>query len=281
MNILQNYLQMKGVQMMTQKTDSCDDRYHSHLFFEVFYITSKSIEHEVNGEKTLLSVGDIYFLRPGDSHTFLRDKKNTSEHRDILLSGALVKRACDYLDDSFYNIFTSSKQPFRFKLAQSEFNVLEDEFTSFSNVQATAISVNLSSRENYLAVLLLNMLLARLQNHHASIYPVWVQNLIAELNDKDNFVKQVNEILDNVNYNNCYISRAFTKHVGMTISEYFINAKIFYSVKLLRFTQMSIAEVAISSGFSTITYYNRVFKKQFGVSPSEYRKNSYVKSPDN
>lgn len=278
MNVLQNYLKNNGVQVMTQRIDSADDKYHSHLFFEIFYIATKSIVHEVNGEKKLLSVGDVYFLRPGDNHTFHREFGNTCEHRDILLAGELVKKACEYLDDSFYNILTSSKQPFSFKLSQTEFNTLESEFSSFSELQTTAVGVNLSSRENFLAVLILNMLLQRLQNYHTANYPDWLQNLIAQLNDKDNFVKQPNEIVENINYNNCYISRAFTKHVGITLSQYFINAKLFYSLKLLRFTQMSISEVAISSGFATITYYNRVFKKQFGLSPSEYRNNQVRKN---
>ena len=279
MNVLQNYLQIKGVNMMTQKIDSSDDRYHSHLFFEFFYIVSNSIRHEVNGEVCELSVGDIYFLRPGDSHTFHRERNNACEHRDILLSYDLVKRTCDFLDSSFFNVLISSKQPLKFKLSQAELITLESQFTEFSNLQATAIGVNLSSRENFLAATLINMLLSRLQTYHSENYPPWVQKLITELNDKNNFVKPINELLCDINYNHCYISRTFTKHVGMTISEYFINAKIFYSVKLLRFTQMSITEVAISSGFTTITYYNRVFKKQFGVSPSEYRKNSIINTP--
>ena len=279
MNILQNYLQMKGVQLMTQKTDNNDDRYHSHLFFEIFYIVSGSIEHEVNDERSLLSLGDICFLRPGDNHTFHREFGNNCEHRDILLSTELVKRTCDFLDETFLNVLTSSKQPFSFKLSQAEYNTLEAEFTAFSDLQATAIGVDLSAKENYLAVVLFNMIISRLQNYNAKNLPDWLQRLITQLNDKDNFVKQINEILEGISYNQCYISRAFSKHIGMTISQYFNNAKIFYSVKLLRFSQMSISEIAISSGFDSITYYNRVFKKHFGVSPTEYRNNVVKASP--
>ena len=57
-----------------------------------------------------------------------------------------------------------------------------------------------------------------------------------------------------------------------------VDAKLSFSVKLLQFTQEPITEVAIQSGFSTITYFNRVFKKCFGISPREYR-NKNTPSP--
>lgn len=271
MNVLQNYLKNTGVHLMTHKVSSGDNKYHSHLFYEIFYITSQEILHEANRKKQMLSTCDICFLRPQDSHTFHRAKSNRSEHRDILCSVDLVKRACDYLDPSFFDILNNAADPFIFKLTQREFNELEREFTEFSSLQMSFTDVNLSFSENVLAVKLFNLLFVKLQNFTSTNYSQLVRSLISQLNDTDNFVKSTREILEDYNYNPSYISRVFSKEVGITISEYFVNAKLSFSVKLLQFTQEPITEVAIQSGFSTITYFNRVFKKCFGISPREYR----------
>ena len=36
-------------------------------------------------------------------------------------------------------------------------------------------------------------------------------------------------------------------------------------------TDEQIIEIAIDTGFNNISYFNRIFKKRFGVTPKEYR----------
>lgn len=62
------------------------------------------------------------------------------------------------------------------------------------------------------------------------------------------------------------------KHTGHTFSEYLNNIKIKNAVDLLNSASYNIAEVAYLSGFCSVTYFNRVFRNQFGISPSQYRK---------
>ena len=40
---------------------------------------------------------------------------------------------------------------------------------------------------------------------------------------------------------------------------------------MLREGKYNVSEVAYSTGFGTVSYFSVAFKKQFGVSPSEYR----------
>lgn len=40
---------------------------------------------------------------------------------------------------------------------------------------------------------------------------------------------------------------------------------------MLREGQHNVSEVAYTTGFGTVSYFSVAFKKQFGVSPSEYR----------
>lgn len=273
MKKLDDYLQKVGTQLMTQVIDSYDDDYHTHSFYEIFYIVTGSIEHETADKRKTLNTGDMYFLRPNDGHIFYRDSFNTSQHRDILISESLFKRACDFLDPTFFNLIEQSKTAFSIKLSPQELSSFENELQNFSEQQERLPSVDLSATENVIAVKLLYSLLSRLNYYNKKNYPQWITDLITLLNNKNSFVKPLSELLEEVNYNRSYISRRFTQIVGVSPIEYFLNAKIAYAVKLLRFTQMPITEIAIASGFNTITYFNRIFKKMFGVSPSTYRQN--------
>ena len=57
---------------------------------------------------------------------------------------------------------------------------------------------------------------------------------------------------------------------GLTPSEFFKTYKLTKAAELLRKGDYNISEVAYMTGFSTLAHFSKVFKKKFGVSPSQY-----------
>ena len=76
-------------------------------------------------------------------------------------------------------------------------------------------------------------------------------------------------------YNEKYLGRMFKSKTGCTVREYCNGLKIGKAKMLLGHRTLDITDVAIRSGFSNLTHFNRVFKKTTGFSPGEYRKNSF------
>ena len=90
--------------VIVQIINSGDNYYHSHNFYELFYITGGSIKHSLNNITHELSIGDVVFLRPGDIHCFLREKGNSCSHRDIALTVPLYEKiAAFYLKERWQN----------------------------------------------------------------------------------------------------------------------------------------------------------------------------------
>ena len=73
-----------------------------------------------------------------------------------------------------------------------------------------------------------------------------------------------------------YFSTFFSQTMNSTVSEYLIRMRLKYACMLLSTTRKSIMEVAMESGFGTSSYFNRVFHKDFGISPKEYRRGGEV-----
>ncbi len=71
-----------------------------------------------------------------------------------------------------------------------------------------------------------------------------------------------------------YLCKCFKKVTGRTIFAYMEQMRVQYSCYLLRTTRTSIMDIAMESGFNTVSYFNRVFKKYNGQTPGEYRKAS-------
>lgn len=73
-------------------------------------------------------------------------------------------------------------------------------------------------------------------------------------------------------YNKSYFCRRFKEISGMTVTEYIQILRIERAQKLLKSTQMPIADMAWSCGFADAPHFTRCFKKQTGMTPKQFRR---------
>ena len=82
----------------------------------------------------------------------------------------------------------------------------------------------------------------------------------------------VREIAHTLHMDSAYLTRIFTQKYGIAPKEYLIDRRIEYAKKLLRESDASIKEIAISVGYDDQLYFSRIFKKKEGLPPLEYRR---------
>lgn len=71
--------------------------------------------------------------------------------------------------------------------------------------------------------------------------------------------------------NPAYFSQLFKKEMGCGFNDYLNNLRIENAKILLKQPFLKVNEVADMVGYNSIAYFNRIFKKYIGVTPSEYR----------
>lgn len=74
-----------------------------------------------------------------------------------------------------------------------------------------------------------------------------------------------------VGFSKYHFSRLFTEYTGHTFCDYINHIRVKSAESLLSNSELSITEIAMQSGFSSIATFNRLFKSFTGCSPSEYR----------
>lgn len=72
--------------------------------------------------------------------------------------------------------------------------------------------------------------------------------------------------------NKFYLLRKFKENYGLTINQYVTNLRITHAKEYLRFSNMNITEIANELGFGDSSYFTRTFRKEEGISPTEFRK---------
>lgn len=107
---------------------------------------------------------------------------------------------------------------------------------------------------------------AKLSHAEQIIYEL----LLAYQKKEGLFTRQ--EIEEITCYNSDHIERIVKKHTGKTLSDFGRSILLQRSAALLTETDMSISDICLKQGYTNRHYFNKIFIKQFGMTPSEYRK---------
>ena len=80
------------------------------------------------------------------------------------------------------------------------------------------------------------------------------------------------ELASEVGYSRSHFLRMFHATTGMTPHRYVLKRRVEHARQLLEQVESSIAEVAFRCGFSSQAHLTLAFRKEFGVTPAEYRR---------
>lgn len=83
-------------------------------------------------------------------------------------------------------------------------------------------------------------------------------------------IEGMTEVTRYVCLNPEYFSRLFKKEVGCNFSNYLNKVRLLEAARLLDETDLKVFEVAEKTGFSSLSYFSRKFKAQFGLNPFKY-----------
>jgi AraC-like DNA-binding protein len=72
-------------------------------------------------------------------------------------------------------------------------------------------------------------------------------------------------------YHPFYISRMLKDKKGITLHQYVISYRMKCAMAQLRYTDISISDIADMNGFTDASYFTKIFKSQLNMTPKEYR----------
>ena len=82
----------------------------------------------------------------------------------------------------------------------------------------------------------------------------------------------LNQIADKLGVHPSYLSRAFKKALGITLTDYINKLRIEEAKYMLDHSNESVAKIALRIGYSEPNYFSKVFAKLEHVTPHDYRK---------
>ena len=94
-------------------------------------------------------------------------------------------------------------------------------------------------------------------------------------------MKAVNKNLDDSDFNvetlcqevgisRAQLHRKMKELTGLSTSEFIRNIRLEQAARLLKEKKINVTQVAYTVGFSNLAHFSTIFRKHFGVAPSEY-----------
>ena len=108
-----------------------------------------------------------------------------------------------------------------------------------------------------------------LTDSSAKLMPA-VQYIRQNYADKD--LMKEERIAQNCNMSVSHFRAVFKRQTGLTVRDFIIQTRLVMAAHLLRNTNNSVLDIALESGFGQISCFNRIFRREFGETPTAFRK---------
>ncbi|MCR2806873.1 AraC family transcriptional regulator [Paenibacillus soyae] len=235
---------------------------HIHKHVEITFVLEGTIHITVNEEEHVLSEGDMVVIYPNQPHSyktitssrillyffdaafpgdFTGDLTHYVPDRPMVRRQQLMEPVPGMLND-LYRLYTADCDQ---RLLKAYISVVLGHVLPLLSLKKLEYTRDLDSIQRILAYVDLHFL-----------EPITLDLLAKELG-----------------LSKFHISRIFSDQLHTSFPDYVNNRRIALAQMLLLSTTNPVTEIAFESGFNSLRSFYRSFKKEYGISPNEYRRN--------
>lgn len=236
---------------------------HTHSSYEIFYLISGTRKYFINDKYFLLKAGDIACIPTNAPH---KTGGDSGQRFLINFSKAFID---SFLTNDGKAIFLSFFDKLFLRPTTEMQNVILEEFnainTAYVKKDITTITAHL-----FRLFFLLNDCPAVQNDNSFAIKQLhgamqYIQNNFEHINCLDDVAKALF-------VSKFYLCRLFSKYLEISFNDYLTQVRLKNAKYFLRHSNFSISEIALKCGFNSSAYFGAVFKKQFNLTPLQFRK---------
>lgn len=267
------------IYMVTNKIKQAE---HTHDYIQMWYVKSGECIHNFNGVNHRLTKGNIFVLPPNVYHSLACE--SNAELFGLEFSENFISESVNdnnnFLNYAYIEPFIVSTNKIKplFPLEGSNSKtiemLLEETLIEFEN---KANHYELYIKANLLKILavITREYDKEINNEKRQILDRYKSSITQALEYiKQNYKNKIylDDICKHVMMSPSYFSYVFKYITGRTLTGYVNYVRIAKAKELLKSDDKTISGVACEIGFSDAAYFNKVFKKEVGVSPLKFKK---------
>jgi len=274
---------------INRATEQVQSHLHAHDFIEIAYVASGQGIHYLGGKEYIVSKGDLFVINYNVPHEFRSNSDSPSSllvvynciFKPEFLDYSLVN--CKDFSDIIQHFFLKSLFPEQMS-GQADIRLTDQDSGEIEELYEKMYREFQVREEGYIEIIrayvieLLvkifrlcrrtNELNAGIQHQRKQL----LDNVIEYM--KANYAEElkIDDLAAMAFLSPNYFCTLFKNCVGMTVLEYIQKLRVEQACNLLRETEMKVLDIAGHVGYADIKFFNQVFKRITGMTPSQYRR---------
>lgn len=231
---------------------------HFHNCFEIAHCVKGQATAHTLDDTIIVKSGDYVVFNPAFPHLVIADDESTY---------------FEYFYIDYHDMFFLPKAPLLIQssgIYQGAFFLLEQVFSELREKKKHYLQMTLCLIDSLFCQL--NQIVVR-QEPNTSDYPQSLSSILASLQYIQAHYDQkfdISTIAAQSNFSESQYRKLFSKMVGLSPIEYLENYRIYRACHLMVTDNLSLKEISLRVGFSSVSSFNRQFQKHLHLSPSEW-----------
>lgn len=269
------YGQYSGIRLYHNK-NTIQFSAHWHTALEILYPVENIYTVKINSEEHVVKPRDILVIAPGTIHSYTPPE--SGERIFILVDNSILQKFSSIrpLLQSIRPYVLISKEAYP-PLNATLCGILDFIIDEYDHSDRYADALVLSKIIEFL-VYIGRTDMYRV-SHTKSFTSSNRQEYITKYMEVCNYITEhiseditVDKLASVAGFSKFHFSRIFKEMAGMSCHEYLIQRRLEMAEQLLADPSISITDVAMRSGFNSISTFSRIFRQEKNITPSEYRK---------
>lgn len=252
---------------------------HKHNYIEVVYMCSGMTRHLINGNEVILNRGELLFLNQKAVQEIYPAREN-----DIAVNFIILPEFFDYglrmmeteenaLRDFLVDCLRTENNSagyLHFKVADvlPVQNLVENLIWTLMNKQPNKRSINQAT---------MGLLFLQLMNHTDKMDTGGADDAKKLIIDVLGYIEEnyrdgeLSELARELHYDVYGLSKEIKKQTGHNFMDLLQEKRMNQAAYLLKTTSLSVLEISMAVGYDNASFFHRLFRKKYGVTPRKYR----------
>ena len=238
------------------------------LDYQLLYIASGKAHFYFNGKEEILSAGHMVLYRPKEEQRYYYYGAEQPEVYWVHFTGNNVKNILRKygIADDVHTIFTGTSLEYKriymamiqeLQMCKDDYEELLVHYLSELLIMIHRMIVEKPKKKNIVLMQEMDQAVQYFQEHYNQ--PLSIKEYAAAHNLSEGWFIQ-----------------NFKQYTNSTPAQYLLSLRIHNAKVLLESTNYNVTEISNIIGYENPLYFSRIFKKQIGFSPSEYRKKIFA-----
>ena len=258
---------------------------HTHNYYEFYFFIEGDISMQIGGDIFPVRFGDAMVIPPHVPHRAIIHNSSVPYRRFVFWISTefyeALKQTSPYY--SYAIEYAKITQKYICHFDQIAFNTIQSKILRLLEEMQSErfgkdLQITLYVDDLILSVnrLIHDIIEPKERTSDASLYTNLIDYIEEHLEDD----LSLETLADEFYISKYHIAHVFKDNIGLSIHQYITKKRLARCKEAIR-TKMNITEVYHTYGFGDYSSFYRAFKKEFGISPKEYRDMQIEIAPDN